>query len=191
MMRFNVIVGKGGVLSSAPRMEQVALILIDAIQPEGVTEVLFDRKGLTPHLGMLSRLNKSAALDVLKNDCLVSLGHCIAPVGNYRKGREAMTVTVSKQGGDGTTESISFGEFKHVKLVEGESVDLKILPASNIDVGRGEGRMVEKRLVGGVLGLILDARGRPFIESFTKENLVEWNRVLGTYSGLEDLRRGD
>ncbi len=53
MMTVSLIVGKGRVLSDAPKMEQAALILLDALQPEGITEVVMDKASILPHLGML------------------------------------------------------------------------------------------------------------------------------------------
>ena len=38
MMELDMIVGTGGVLRHAPRREQSALMMMDAYQPEGVTD---------------------------------------------------------------------------------------------------------------------------------------------------------
>ena len=42
MLDLDILVGSGGVLSHAPRRSQAAHMLIDAFQPEGVTELAVD-----------------------------------------------------------------------------------------------------------------------------------------------------
>jgi hypothetical protein len=62
-------------------------------------------------------------------------------------------------------------------------------------VGEGEGHRVEKSLMGGVVGVLLDARGRPFNlpedENVRREKLVEWFKAIDLYpeDKLEELIR--
>ena len=84
MMRLGMLVGSGGVLSHAPRRSQAALMLLDAFQPEGVTELAVDSIFMMPHLGVLSSVYPDIATEVFDKDCLVRLGTCIAPVGQAK-----------------------------------------------------------------------------------------------------------
>jgi uncharacterized protein (TIGR01319 family) len=81
MMRLDLIVGSGGVLSHAPRRQQSFLMMIDAFEPEGVTRLAVDSIFMAPHLGVLSTVNPRAATEVFEKDCLIFLGTCIAPRG--------------------------------------------------------------------------------------------------------------
>src|SRR5688572_18138355 len=81
MMKLDLLVGSGGVLSHAPRRTQSMMMMIDAFQVEGITELAVDSIFMMPHLGVLSTVHPDAATEVFEKDCLVRLGTCIAPVG--------------------------------------------------------------------------------------------------------------
>jgi len=77
---FHVIIGAGGVISHAPKPLQAAIMLIDGLQPRGITELWRDRHFISPHLGKLSQKNKDAAVQLLKTECLQPLCLCIRPL---------------------------------------------------------------------------------------------------------------
>jgi hypothetical protein len=59
-------------------------------------------------------------------------------------------------------------------------------PERNYDVGGGKGMKVEKEIHGGVVGIILDGRGRPFdLSSLNEQERVSylrtWNAELDIY----------
>jgi len=59
-------------------------------------------------------------------------------------------------------------------------------PERNFDLGAGKGSKVEKEIHGGVVGIILDGRGRPFDLSTLStqdrvSNLRKWIRELNIY----------
>ncbi len=161
LMRLDLCIGSGGVLSHAPNRLQAALMMLDAFQLEGITELAVDSIFMMPQLGVMSQLHPEAARQVFDRDCLVLLGAAIATVGPVRPGRPAMTVTLMR--GDGRTETHAClgGELRRVPLGAGETGRVRVQPARGLDVGGGRGRAVERTVTGGVCGLILDSRGRP------------------------------
>ncbi|HIM56864.1 MAG TPA: methylaspartate mutase, partial [Candidatus Latescibacteria bacterium] len=70
MMSLDLLVGSGGVLSHAPRRQQTAAMLIDAFQPEGITQLAVDSIFMMPHLGVLASVDEKAATDVFERDCI-------------------------------------------------------------------------------------------------------------------------
>ncbi len=160
MMQLGILVGSGGVLSHAPRRSQAAMMLIDAFQPEGVTEIAVDSIFMMPHLGVLSSIHPDIAAEVFDKDCLVRLGTCIAPSGQGKKELLA-TVHIRFPDGKAREEEITCGELRLIPLPVGESADCRIDPAPMVDVGAGRGKPVETTVKGGLLGIILDGRGRP------------------------------
>jgi len=176
MMRLDVLVGSGGVLSHAPRRSQAALMLIDAFAVEGVTELAVDSIFMMPHLGVLSTVHERAATEVFEKDCLVRLGTCVAPTGTGKAGQTALTVEI-----DGRAPlALRWGELRRIPLAEGESVSATLVPARGADVGGGRGEKVTRTLRGGVVGLIFDGRGRP-LDVPGAERLAEWNGALEVY----------
>ena len=192
MMIIDIIAGTGGLLSHAPRRIQSMLILTDAWQPEGVTKMFQDSVFMMPHLGILSTIHKEAAWNIFDKDCLVRLGTCIAPVGMIAdgikaraRGEQVMAVEITFPDGGTVEEELNFGEVKRIELSEGQEAEAVIKPAKNFDMGEGPGRAVERTIMGGVAGVLLDARGRPIYlpeeDDVRKELLIKWFRELDLY----------
>ncbi|MBU1920852.1 hypothetical protein KKG66_08400, partial [bacterium] len=53
------------------------------------------------------------------------------------------------------------GELRLIPFAPGEEMKVKIKPAKGFDLGAGSGKEIEATLHGGVVGLIIDTRGRP------------------------------
>jgi len=163
MMSLNLLVGSGGVLSHAPKRAQSAQMMIDSFQPEGVTRLAVDSIFMMPQLGVLATVNEKAATEVFEKDCLIHLGTCVAPIGQL-KGTKGTVVKVNGTSDRGRSIQIEAGinELILTPLEPGESVKATIEPAKGWDMGEGAGKPVERILTGGVVGLIIDTRGRPF-----------------------------
>src|SRR5690606_7685603 len=95
MMGCDLIIGSGGCLSHAPRRGEAALMLIDAYQPEGVTQLAVDSIFMMPQLGVLSTVQPEAASVVFDRDCLIRLGTVIAPSGPVKPGSTVCTVRMA------------------------------------------------------------------------------------------------
>ncbi len=161
MLKLDMIVGSGGVLSHAPRRSQAAMMMIDAFLPEGITELTVDSIFMMPHLGVLSTLNERAATEVFEKDCLIRLGYCIAPVGNSTYGKPCLDVEIKFEDGNIYRESIKFGELKLIPVPIDKKVQARFTPMRGFNMGEGNKVPVERELHGGVVGLIIDCRGRP------------------------------
>jgi len=178
MMKLNMIVGSGGVLSHAPRRAQAALMMMDAYQPEGVTMLAVDSIFMMPQLGVLSTVHPEAAAQVFDRDCLIRLGSCVAPVGQGKEGEPCLTIEYN-----GKSETFRYGELRVLPLGVGETLQATIKPARGFDVGAGKGRTVEATLEGGVVGVVVDTRGRPLQlppdDATRRQKLIEWMTALG------------
>lgn len=91
---------------------------------------------------------------------------------------------------NGNTKEVKYGEMALIPLGVGEKMKIKVKPEKNFDMGEGNGKEVTKEVEGGVVGLIIDARGRrPFTlpedNKLRVEKLTEWNKVLGTYPEIK------
>jgi uncharacterized protein (TIGR01319 family) len=159
-MRLNLLVASGGVLSHAPQMEQTARMMIDAFEPEGITEIAKDSIFMMPHLGVLASVHPRAAMEVFEKDCLISLGTCIAVKGTGKRGRPCFEYKLT---GAGLSESgqMCVGDFKIIPLSGDQTVQAELTPSRGFDLGAGPGHPVSAQVRGGTVGLLLDARGRP------------------------------
>jgi len=158
MMRTQAIIGKGDIFR-AQGYEQSAMILLDALQPEAVTQLYVDDSSVMAHLGSLQGLDAESALDLFLSRCVKCLGTVIAPRGRGRAGEESLRITVDPSGSK-TQHMIKHGEVKVLPLKEASTVELTLQP-HRVDLGAGKGKPVTWKVAGGILGVIIDARGRP------------------------------
>ncbi len=186
MMALNLLVGSGGILSHAPRRNQAALMLIDAFEPCGATHLAVDSIFMMPQLGVLSEVHPQAAMQVFERDCLIHLGSVLATAGNSNKPDIlAMEVELFLSNGTHQSHTLKYGEIKRIDAPVGEKVKFKAIPTKSFDLGAGRGKEIEGTLQGGVVGIILDARGRPLMLPRDKttrlSKLKEWFTALNLY----------
>lgn len=161
LMAVNLIIGSGGVLSHAPKRNQAMMMLTDAFQPEGVTELAVDSIFMMPHLGVLSQVHPEAALQVFWNDCLIPLGTVIAPRGSGKLGEPVGRLSVSGGEFNIVGEEMRLGEIKLLPVAPNRTIRIRFEPTRQFDVGAGYGRAWEGEVKGGAVGVLIDARGRP------------------------------
>jgi len=182
----DVIIGSGGLLSHAPRRAQALMLLIDSLQPQGFTRMYVDSVFMMPHLGALSDLHPDMAEEVLLNDCLVPLGTLIAPGGApVVAGRRVADVTITYPDGTVQKEVMVGGELQVLPLSADDRAEFSVVPRGGLDLGDGPGRAVTVELAGGVVGVVLDGRGRPvqFESSPDRraQQLLNWATALNAY----------
>ena len=185
MMKIDIIAGTGGLLSHAPRRVQSLLTLIDAFQPEGITKLYQDSVFMMPHLGVLSKAFPEIAWNIFDKDCLVRLGTVITPAGTANQGEVIANMRIVMPDETLFERDLQFGEIIRVPL--GERVKAKALFSvkQNFDVGAGLGKSLETMIEGGVVGVIIDARGRPLTlpehDGERRRTLVRWFDSLDLY----------
>jgi uncharacterized protein (TIGR01319 family) len=190
MMSLDMLIGSGGVLSHSPRRQQAGLMMIDAFLPEGITRLAVDSIFMMPQLGVLTEVHKQAATEVFIKDCLIHLGTCVAPAGTAKKSGPVMKYTIELPSGtvSGTLNHLEMKRFELGLKEDGLPQTAKAVfePERGFDVGGGKGSRVEKQLHGGVVGILLDGRGRPFDLSTLSEAdrvayLKKWMTELDIY----------
>lgn len=185
MIALNMLVGSGGVLSHAPRRQQAMLMMIDAFQPEGLTHLAVDSIFMMPQLGVLAQVNAEAATQVFERDCLIHLGTCIAPIGVSKAGEACLSVELTLPDQPAHTEEIPYGELRRYPLALGEKATVKLQPTRRFDLGEGRGHEVEMEAMGGVVGLVIDTRGRPLEipddPAQRVAQLSKWQEALEAY----------
>jgi len=171
------IIGSGKVLSEAPTRAHSTLILLDGLQPTGVTTLALDQNGLLPALGAVSPHNPVLAVQVIESSTFLNLGTVIAPVGYARPGTPILRMQIHREDGRRSTREIKYGTLMVLPAHQGEKVTLHLRPLHGFDVGMGgPGKSGRVSAVGGVMGVVIDARGRPLRFSSDPERNQKRNR---------------
>ena len=176
------IIGSGAVLTRAPRPGQAALMLLDALEPVGITMLLLDVYGMMPALGAAAIAQPMCAVQAIDNGGLFPLGTVVAPIGHARPGEVILGVKMSYESGGDLEVEVAAGTLEVLPLSQGQKATLRLQPRNRtIDIGRGPGRAASKVNVnGGTVGLIIDARGRPLASSLSidpakrRERMQQW-----------------
>jgi hypothetical protein len=185
----DVIFGTGGVLANAPKPGHAALILLDALQPRGISSLVLDTAHIATGLGSVASIDTRAAAEVSETDAVVlQLGTIVSAVGAPLEGQPALRAVLEYADGRRHSEEVNAGTILRLPLLPGEQAMFGLHPAPTVDVGLGPGQQARASdpVEGGALGLIVDARGRPFAPPADLDErvrrLIEWRRALS----LED-----
>lgn len=181
---WDLVVGCGGFLAHLPRPSQAALTLLDALQPVGVAVLAVDSTFLGPALGAVAAVEPLAAAQVLEQDAFLKLGTVVALAGHGREGDLALRMRIRYENGDTLGVEVRAGTLEVVPLALGERAELELRPARGFSLGPAHrGRTTRLHADGGVLGVVVDARGRPLglpAEPEARQRKVqEWYWALG------------
>ncbi len=193
------LVAVTGPAAAYPRFGQTALVLLDALQPAGPCRLLADASGILARVGALAPHDTQAGLSLLKSDTLVDLGPCLSLMGRATDGETVGEIEVEILSVEGTAErttfDVRFGSLMLIPLRPGQVSSLRVTTSrrvsfrlqesdgywarGQVDGGEeGDGQTVE----GGILGLVVDARGRPMVLSaddlIRQAHLMEWLQVM-------------
>jgi uncharacterized protein (TIGR01319 family) len=158
----DLIIGGGAVLGRAPNPGAAALLLLDSVQPAGLTTLALDQNHLLAALGAVAYANPMAAVQVLESDALLRLGVAISLIGSVRQDEVVCTAKLKAADGSETSVEVKAGTLEVLPLPLGQPGTLTLKPRSGVDLGFGSGRAQTLELDnGGAVGVIIDARGRP------------------------------
>ena len=181
----DTIVISGGVLAHAPRPGQAALIVLDGLEPIGVSTLVLDAHGLAPALGNVAAVKPLAAVEALDSGSFVNLATVVAPVGHARLGDTILKVQVAYDDGSKFSVEVRYGDLEILPLMPGQQAVLELRPLRHFDVGLGgPGKGGKRRVSGGLAGLIIDARGRPLrLPSDPKQRQAQMRQWLWDAGG--------
>lgn len=181
---FEPVIASGAALTHAPTPGQAMLILLDGLQPWGITTMVLDRYHLLPLLGVIGGLEPILPVQVLGSNAFTNLGTVVTAVSADRQGEKILSVQVKTSTGKNYTVDIVQGSLRRLVIPAGVSAELELAPSRLTDVGFGEpglgGRL---KVTGGTLGVVIDARGRPLKlpnnDEVRVETLRRWLWTLG------------
>ena len=160
---FEPILACGSVISRAPTLGQSLLILLDAIQPVGITTVILDQNNLLAALGAAASRNSILPVQILESGAFLGLATVVSPYTTVRPGTPILTGRLVYQNGNESQIDIRQGALEVLPLPVGQSGRLHLKPLHHTDIGLGPDNTHNAGfpVTGTALGLVIDARGRP------------------------------
>jgi len=170
-----LIIGAGSVLAQSVDPGLSAMLMLDSLQPTGVSELWLDPYGMLAALGSIAYVAPLAMVQLLESSGLTRLGTAISPLGRHAGGT-AIQANIKYADGKTAQVSVPGGEIRLVTLPTGQKAQVTIKLSRGLTIN-GKGR-ITLTADGGTAGLVLDARGRPLIVpkdvEKRKELLPKW-----------------
>lgn len=178
------ILAGGAVLTEAPALGQKLLMLLDGLQPAGITTLAMDQNNLLGMLGAVAEQNSLLPVHVIDSGALAYLATVIAPViNNVNYGTPIVRAKIIRSDGSQNETEVKMGALQVLPLESGQTARLQLRPLQRADVGLGPGRAGEVEVIGSALGVVIDARGRPIRlpteAERRRELLTLWKNKMG------------
>jgi uncharacterized protein (TIGR01319 family) len=158
---YSMILARGGVLTNTPRPGQTVLMLLDALQPCGIFSIALDKYNVLPALGALALTQPTAVVQALEAGVLTDLGWIIVPTGKGQPGQSVITGVIESEQLGQFDLDIEYGTIDTTVLASGQVANVTLNPHKRNDIGFGDGKGKKITMRGGVVGLVIDGRGRP------------------------------
>lgn len=188
-LTYSYLVVSGGALIHAPHPGMALLAILDGLQPAYelpglLLPIHLDSLGLLAVCGGIAARSADAAVSVFDRDLLMNtpLATCIVLQGGNRFGDPIAEVELITVGGGSEQIQVRNGDLLRLPLPIGRYAQVKVRPRAGVRVGKAApGEAVESdpaEVHGSLLGLIIDARGRPLT---LPENGAERRRLLWSW----------
>jgi hypothetical protein len=182
---FEPILASGMVLSQVASPAQSLMMLLDGLQPVGITTLNLDQNNLVARMGAIAAINPALPVQVLETGVILNLGTVICPVSTARYNTPILRVRLEYDQGSETRMEVRQGTLVALPLQPGQvaRIHLQALHGTEIDP-RGKHGIGSFKIIGGACGAVIDARGRPLNlptdASRRREMIKKWALALGT-----------
>lgn len=181
---FEPIIASGMTLGSASNTGAALLILLDSLQPVGVTTLVLDQNQLLPALGAIAGFDSVLPIQVLESGALLNLGTVVSPLSDERYGTPILEVKLEYEQGGSDQFEIRSGTIAALPLGQGQTarLNLNFLHRTRLDPS-SKRHETSFKVTGGVCGVVIDARGRPLSlpsdDSRRRDLLKKWLLAVG------------
>jgi hypothetical protein len=183
MPKLDLILAGGGAVADSASLGQSLLLLLDAIQPVGITPFLLDQNNLLALLGAAAARHHFLPVQVIESGAFIGMGTVISVVASANVGDRVLRAKLTYEDGTEARADVKFGGLEIIPLPSGQSARLTLAPLRRADAGLGPGRSGTITVNGGALGIVLDARGRPLslpADAVRRRELMKrWSYTMG------------
>jgi MutL protein len=183
----DLILITGNRLQNQQNQGPALLEMLDIIQPIGISEVFIDLDGVAAALGAAAQLNPRIPLHCILGEAVPRLATVIAPMFQGRDGVKLLTVSLTFDDGREFSQEIRSGSLTFLRLEPQEKARLKIIPRSGLKMGARFGQKNNIPVKGSLLGIVVDARGRPLTPRKNPREQQDW--MKRTIDQMMDLER--
>lgn len=179
---YETIICSGAALTHAATPGQLLLMLLDGLQPHGISTFILDSHSILPTLGAIARSLPELPVQVLESSAFTNLATVISVESNQHVGSQVLHARLERPNGKVQEVSVKQGSIAVLPLRTGETAQLELTLSRNARVETSELADTRFKVNGGLCGLVIDARGRPLrLPTNTNvrgELFARWNSML-------------
>lgn len=179
---FEPILASGAVLRNAPTPAQSLLMLLDGLQPVGISTLILDQNNLTASLGAIAAFNPLLPVQILESGAFLNLATVICPVSKARYGAPILNVRLEHENGLKEDFQIKQGSLLSLPLPLGQTATLHLNALRGTEIDPHGQRGGSFKIIGGICGAVIDARGRPILlpkeDARRRDLLKKWQIAL-------------
>jgi hypothetical protein len=175
-----------------------ALTLLDAVDVvpnEGVVDLALDQDGLMAAAGVIGTIDPTLASSLFEYDALTHLGSAVIIGGSGSDGELACRGEIHFDSGEMAQFTVMSGAIEVIPLKTGETASIVLRPERKFSVGGHPGGKTvtlaeERKIIGGTVGVIIDARARSVAASGNRAQKVrQWLDAVNGLRSTGSVRR--
>lgn len=176
---FEPVIVSGTTLSGTPSLAHSLMIILDGLQPVGVTTLVLDSNNILPVMGACGQLLPALPVEVLESGVMQNLCTVISPVSSKKIGTTILFAHLVLDNNEEIDIEVQQGNLTVLPLPQGQTAKMYLEPVNNADLGLGSpGKGGSFRVTAGSMGLVFDARGRPIR---TSTDVLERQEILARW----------
>lgn len=185
-LSFERVFISGATLAQAPTPAQSLLMVLDGLQPQGVNVLMLDPYGLSQALGAIAGSNTLLPAQIIDSGAYASLATVLCPVSDARHGTLIMRLLITYEDQTEARVDIKQGSLVPLPVRNGQIAHLEVEMLHGAELDPCLPRLRRFKIVGGLCGAVVDARGRPL--SLPVDQVKRQEQILRWARGMEERR---
>lgn len=181
-MSFERIFLSGASLAQAASPAQTLLMALDGLQLVGVNVMMLDPYGLSQALGAISGINTLLPAQILDSGAYANLATVLCPISDARSHTPILNIKIAYEDQTETRVEVKQGSLTPLPVRSGQVVHLDVTALHGTVLDPNIPRLKRFKVVGGLCGVVVDARGRPLTlpgdAGKRRELLQSWARFI-------------
>jgi hypothetical protein len=185
-LTFERIFISGAALAQAASPTQTLMMVLDGLQPVGINVMMLDPYGLSQALGAVASFNTLLPAQIIESGAYANLGTALCPISDSRPGSVIMRLKISYEDNTDARVEVKQGSIVPLPIRNGQVAHIEVDTLRGTVLDPCLPRLKRFRIIGGLCGAIVDARGRPL--NLLKDPVKRREQILSWTRTVEDRR---
>jgi hypothetical protein len=168
-----ILIG-GSKLYNRDKYGSILLDMLDILQPIGLADVYLDPEGVAAPLGALAHIEPSIAIHCLLSNTIPKLATVIAPAFHARENAKVMTLSIMDADDKKSEYEVNAGSLFSIPLEAEKTAEVRIVSRLGVNLGLRNNWKKAFTIKGSLLGIVIDARGRPLVFRKSTQTQQAW-----------------